>query len=150
MPANAGPVRVLVLAPTRELALQIHESFIQLGKQTGLRSAAVFGGVGFGPQVKALRSAAIAVACPGRLLDLMQRGEADLRHVETLILDEADRMLDMGFLPDIKKIVDAMPPRTSESAFFPPPCPPRSASFPKDCCRTRWKCRWPTRPPQPR
>ncbi len=115
--ARRGPVRVLVLAPTRELALQIHESFVQLGKQTGLRSAAVFGGVGLGPQIKALRNAAIAVACPGRLLDLMQRGVADLRHVDTLILDEADRMLDMGFLPDIKKIVSAIPAERQNLLF---------------------------------
>ncbi len=112
-----GPVRVLVLAPTRELALQIHESFIELGKQTGLRSAAVFGGVGLGPQIKALRTASIAVACPGRLLDLMQRGQADLRQVDTLILDEADRMLDMGFLPDIKKIVSAIPEQRQNLLF---------------------------------
>ena len=103
--AKTGPARVLVLAPTRELALQIHETFFSLGKETGIRSAAVFGGVGVMPQVKALRRATVVVACPGRLLDLIQRGDAQLGDVDVLVLDEADRMLDMGFMPDIRRIV---------------------------------------------
>lgn len=106
--AKRGPARVLVLAPTRELALQIHESFVDLGSETGIRSAAVFGGVGQAPQVKNLRQATIIVACPGRLLDLMNQGLADLSHVDTLVLDEADRMLDMGFAPDIRRIVSQL------------------------------------------
>jgi len=106
---KAGPVRTLVLAPTRELAVQIHQDFIKLGKQTGYRSTTVIGGVGQYPQIKALRRSTFCVACPGRLLDLLNQGEADLSQVDTLVLDEADRMLDMGFLPDIKKILARLP-----------------------------------------
>ncbi|SDB45448.1 Superfamily II DNA and RNA helicase [Desulfonatronum thiosulfatophilum] len=112
-----GPLRVLVLAPTRELALQIHENFVELGGETGLRSAAVFGGVGQTPQVKNLRQATIMVACPGRLLDLMNQGLADLSQVDTLVLDEADRMLDMGFAPDIRRIVSRLP-RQRQTMLF--------------------------------
>ncbi len=104
-----GPIRTLVIAPTRELALQIHQDFVALGRQTGHRSAAVFGGVGQNPQVRALQRASICVACPGRLLDLMNQGLADLDHVDALVLDEADTMLDMGFLPDIKRIMAQLP-----------------------------------------
>jgi ATP-dependent RNA helicase RhlE len=102
------PARVLVLAPTRELALQIHENFVELGRETGIRSVAVFGGVSQVPQVKNLRQAPIIVACPGRLLDLINQGLADLSQVDTLVLDEADRMLDMGFAPDIRRIVSRL------------------------------------------
>ncbi|THB67566.1 MAG: DEAD/DEAH box helicase, partial [Desulfovibrio sp.] len=118
--ANAprrGPARVLVLAPTRELALQIHQTFIDLGRNTGFRSAAVFGGVGYGPQVKALSQASIIVACPGRLLDLIDRKQVNLSRVEALVADEADRMFDMGFLPDIKKIVAQLPDQR-QNLFF--------------------------------
>lgn len=119
-----GPNRVLVLAPTRELALQIHETFVELGKQTGIRSAAVFGGVGVTPQVNALRKATIVVACPGRLIDLMNQGKANMNQVDTLVLDEADRMLDMGFMPDIKRILAKLP-RTRQNLLF-------SATMPND------------------
>jgi superfamily II DNA/RNA helicase len=112
-----GPLKTLVLAPTRELALQTHESFVSMGRETGLRSASVFGGVGFGPQIKALKQASICVACPGRLLDLVQRGQADLRQVETVVLDEADRMLDMGFAPDIKRIMAMLKNRRQTMLF---------------------------------
>ncbi|MEF2145619.1 MAG: DEAD/DEAH box helicase [Desulfovibrionaceae bacterium] len=112
-----GPVRVLVLAPTRELALQIHESFVSLGKQTGYRSSVVIGGVGPTPQIKALNKATICVACPGRLLDLMNRGEADLSQADTLVLDEADRMFDMGFLPDLRRIMAKLP-RQRQNLLF--------------------------------
>ncbi len=112
-----GPVRVLVLAPTRELALQIQETFVALGKQTGYRSAAVFGGVGIVPQIRALRGSSIAVACPGRLLDLMNRGECDLSAVDTLVLDEADRMFDMGFLPDLRRILSRLPAQRQNLLF---------------------------------
>jgi superfamily II DNA/RNA helicase len=122
--SGRGPLKTLILAPTRELALQIHQSFIALGRETGLRSAAVFGGVGFGPQIKALRQACICVACPGRLLDLVKRGQADLRQVETVVLDEADRMLDMGFAPDIKKIMSLLEQRKQTLLF--------SATMPRD------------------
>jgi superfamily II DNA/RNA helicase len=104
-----GLTRALVIVPTRELADQIHQAFGLLGGRTGLRSATVYGGVGFQPQVTALRNADIAVACPGRLLDHIGRRTVDLSHLEVLVLDEADQMFDMGFLPDIRKILTHLP-----------------------------------------
>ena len=105
-----GRIRALVVAPTRELAEQINEEARKLGISAGLRSTAVYGGVGLQPQVQALRGRAeIVVACPGRLLDHMERGNADLTNVEVLVLDEADHMFDMGFLPQIRRIVKAVP-----------------------------------------
>ncbi|EGJ51916.1 DEAD/DEAH box helicase [Desulfocurvibacter africanus] len=112
-----GPIRVLVLAPTRELAVQIHQSFFGLGKQTGIRSAVVIGGVGAMPQIKALRQATVAVACPGRLVDLMNQGAVDLSKVSALVLDEADRMLDMGFLPDVRKVMAKLPRQRQNMLF---------------------------------
>lgn len=103
-------IRALVLAPTRELAGQIGESFGDYGRHTGLRCAVVYGGVGQHPQVRALRAGIdILIATPGRLLDLMQQGHVDLGCVEVLILDEADRMLDMGFIHDLRRIVAKAP-----------------------------------------
>ncbi len=103
-------VRALIVAPTRELAHQIHDAFCALGAETGLRSVAVYGGVGMGPQIQRLRGGAeIVVACPGRLLDHLQQGTADLSNVEVVVLDEADRMFDMGFLPDIRRILKRLP-----------------------------------------
>jgi ATP-dependent RNA helicase RhlE len=103
-------VRVLVIAPTRELAEQIHEALIQLGRKTKLKSVTVYGGVKQTPQVKKLNDGAeIVVACPGRLIDLMDQGVIDLSHLEVLVLDEADRMFDMGFMPDIRKILKRIP-----------------------------------------
>ncbi|MGF1504423.1 MAG: DEAD/DEAH box helicase [Chloroflexi bacterium] len=103
-------VRALIVAPTRELALQIATSFEVYGRYTGLRVAAIYGGVSQRPQVSALRKGVdILVATPGRLIDLMNQGHIKLDRVETLILDEADRMLDMGFLPDIRRIIKAVP-----------------------------------------
>src|SRR5512142_2965615 len=100
------PIRALVLTPTRELASQIAESFREYGAHTGLRHAVVFGGVGQYPQAQALKQGIdILVATPGRLLDLMSQGLVPLRTVETLVLDEADRMLDMGFIHDIRRIM---------------------------------------------
>lgn len=122
--SGQGPVRTLVLAPTRELALQIHENFMALGVKAGIRSAAVFGGVGANPQVQAVRRSAIVVACPGRLLDLLNQGLVKLDKVDTLVLDEADRMLDMGFLPDIKRIMSRLP-RKRQNLLF-------SATMPND------------------
>src|SRR5262245_33812206 len=111
-------IRVLVLVPTRELASQIAESFRAYGRYTGLRHAAIYGGVGQHPQVKAVqRGVDILVATPGRLLDLMNQGFIDLRSVETLVLDEADRMLDMGFIHDLKRIV-ARAPRERQTLLF--------------------------------
>jgi ATP-dependent RNA helicase RhlE len=103
-------IRTLVLAPTRELAIQIHASFATYGRHTPIRQTVVFGGVNQSRQVGDLnRGMDIVVATPGRLLDLIQQGYVDLAHVETLILDEADRMLDMGFLPDLKRIIARVP-----------------------------------------
>jgi ATP-dependent RNA helicase RhlE len=119
-----GTARALIVTPTRELAEQIHEVIRILAAGTGLRSATIYGGVSPAPQVKALRDGTeILVACPGRLLDLMNQRVARLEHIEVLVLDEADRMFDMGFLPDIRKIVKAVPAQRQTmlfSATFPP------------------------------
>ncbi|MFA4943523.1 MAG: DEAD/DEAH box helicase [Lentisphaeria bacterium] len=105
-----GHVRALVLAPTRELANQIHDAFTTLGRACGLRSAVVYGGVSAVPQVRQLRAGAeIVVACPGRLLDHLGQGTARLDRVETLVLDEADQMFDMGFLPALRQIIRRLP-----------------------------------------
>ncbi len=109
-PGRRGRMRALIVTPTRELAEQVHAAVRQLAQYTKLRSATVYGGVGMGPQQQALsRGSEIIVACPGRLLDHMGRGNADLGSVEVLVLDEADRMLDMGFLPSVRQIVDKTP-----------------------------------------
>jgi len=109
----SGPrrrVRALIVAPTRELAEQIHEAIGQLGRKTKVKSVTVYGGVKQNPQVKKLRDGAeIVVACPGRLLDLMDQGVIDLSHLEVLVLDEADRMFDMGFMPDVRRILSRIP-----------------------------------------
>ncbi len=113
-----GKVRALVIAPTRELAEQIHQSFIELGGQTRLRSVTVYGGVGVNPQVEKLRRGAeIVVACPGRLLDLIGQGAVDLSHLEVLVLDEADQMFDMGFFPDIRRILGHLPKKRQTLLF---------------------------------
>ncbi len=118
---NSGddrPLRALVLSPTRELAAQIEESFRRYGRFTGLRSALVFGGVRQGPQVNAIRRGVDAlIATPGRLLDLMGQGFIDLSKIELLIFDEADQMLDMGFVPDLTKIV-AQVPKDRQTLMF--------------------------------
>ena len=102
--------RALILAPTRELALQIDEVFRPLGQATGLRSRTVFGGVGQHPQVQALRQGVdVLVACPGRLEDLIQQGACDLSAVEITILDEADHMADLGFLPAVRRLLEQTP-----------------------------------------
>jgi ATP-dependent RNA helicase RhlE len=103
-------VRALVLTPTRELAAQVGDSVRTYGKYLPLRSAQVFGGVGIGPQIKVLRNGVdVLVATPGRLLDHVERGTVDLSRVEILVLDEADRMLDMGFLPAIERVLREVP-----------------------------------------
>jgi ATP-dependent RNA helicase RhlE len=103
-------MRVLIISPTRELAEQTHTTFGTLGRHTGIRSAAVYGGVSMQRQKDALHAGVeIVVACPGRLLDLMGQGAVRLNSVETVVLDEADQMLDMGFLPDIRRILAALP-----------------------------------------
>jgi ATP-dependent RNA helicase RhlE len=112
------PIRAVVLAPTRELAAQIFESFNTYGLNSGLRFAAIYGGVSQNPQVRALdRGVDILVATPGRLLDLMNQGFIDLSNVAILVLDEADQMLDMGFLPDLKRIVSSVPQREQTLMF---------------------------------
>lgn len=104
-----GTTRALIVAPTRELAEQIHEAIAALGKKTGLQSVAIYGGVAIGPQIKSVKSADIIVACPGRLLDHMARKTVDLSALEMLVLDEADHMFDMGFLPDVRRILNQIP-----------------------------------------
>ncbi len=111
-------IRTLVLAPTRELALQIGQSFQTYGRYTTVRQVAIYGGVGQSPQVHALNKGVdVLIATPGRLLDLMQQGHVDLSHVEVLILDEADRMLDMGFIHDLRRIVEKVPRRRQTLLF---------------------------------
>ncbi len=120
-----GGVRALVVAPTRELAEQIRQDFTRLGACTGLRSVSVYGGVGITPQVTSLRRADIVVACPGRLLDHLNRGTVDLSRVEVLVLDEADQMFDMGFLPDIRRILKHLPQRGRQTLLFSATMPPQ-------------------------
>jgi ATP-dependent RNA helicase RhlE len=115
-----GPrvIRALILTPTRELALQVEESVRTYGAQNPVRSTTIYGGVGFDPQVRALRSGPeIVVATPGRLLDHLGQRTIDLSRVEILVLDEADRMLDMGFIRDIRKILAVLPPRRQNLLF---------------------------------
>ncbi|WP_331835902.1 DEAD/DEAH box helicase [Erysipelothrix piscisicarius] len=109
-------IRTLVLTPTRELAIQIQENFEMYGKYMDLRSTVIFGGVAQRYQVKALRNGVdILIATPGRLEDLMSQGYIDLSHIEIFILDEADRMLDMGFINDVKRIIKKLPKETNTS-----------------------------------
>jgi len=111
-------VRALIVAPTRELAEQIHETIRALGQQTTLRSMTLYGGVSLSPQIYKLRRGTdIVVACPGRLLDHLRQGTIDLSGLEVLVLDEADRMFDMGFLPDIRRIVQYVPARRQTLLF---------------------------------
>ena len=121
---NKRPIRSMVLTPTRELAAQIADSFNTYGRHSGLRHAVIFGGVNQRPQCDALRKGVdILVATPGRLLDLMNQGYVDLRSVEIFVLDEADRMLDMGFLPDVRRVIKQLPARRQTllfSATMPP------------------------------
>jgi ATP-dependent RNA helicase RhlE len=112
------PVRALILVPTRELAMQVDESVRTYGRTVPLRSTVVYGGIPMDPQIKALRGGIeILVATPGRLLDLVGQRVANLGQVEILVLDEADRMLDMGFLPDIRRIIELLPPRRQNLMF---------------------------------
>ena len=112
-----GP-RALILAPTRELAMQIHSDFEKLAKFTRLKAITVFGGVSERPQVRGLRDQPdIVIACPGRLLDLLQQGKAMLAQIKILVLDEADQMFDMGFLPDIQSILARLPDRRQNLLF---------------------------------
>ena len=111
-------IRALILTPTRELAAQVQQSVLTYGKYTGLKSAVIFGGVGANPQINTIKNGLdILVATPGRLIDLMGQGHISLKEIEILVLDEADRMLDMGFLPDIKRILTALP-KTRQNLLF--------------------------------
>jgi ATP-dependent RNA helicase RhlE len=124
MDGPRGTVRALIVAPTRELAEQIHESFVMLGKQTGLKSVTIYGGVNANPQIQSLKNGVeIVVACPGRLLDHIGQGTINLANLEVLVLDEADQMFDMGFLPDIRRILGHIPAKRQTllfSATMPP------------------------------
>ena len=123
--AAPGSARALILTPTRELAVQIADSIRTYGRYLKLRSALVFGGVGQGPQVQAMaRGVDVLIATPGRLLDLMNQRRINLKSVEILVLDEADRMLDLGFIVPIRKIVATMPAQRQTALF--------SATMPKD------------------
>lgn len=122
---EAKQPRVLVLSPTRELAIQIYDSFKTYGKHLRMKSTVIFGGVGQNPQVKELAGGVdVLIATPGRLLDLINQKHLQLSRLEVFVLDEADRMLDMGFLPDIKKVVQLLP-KHRQNLFF-------SATMPKD------------------
>lgn len=117
-------IRALVVTPTRELAIQIDESFRAYGRHTGLKSTVIFGGVTQNPQVEVLRNGVdVLIATPGRLLDLMNQGHLSLRDVEFFVLDEADRMLDMGFVHDVRKLL-AVLPQKRQSLFFSATMPP--------------------------
>lgn len=121
---SRGRLRTLVIAPTRELAEQIHEAIRQLGRETGLRSTTLYGGVNIMKQFQALRRGVdIAIACPGRLLDHINRRNIDLSHLQVLVLDEADQMFDFGFFPTIRKILQYLP-KQRQSLLF-------SATMPK-------------------
>lgn len=125
MSGSRGHVRALIVAPTRELAEQIHAAIGSLGQKTGLRSITVYGGVGINPQIARLKQGAeIVVACPGRLLDHIKQKTIDLSRLEVLVLDEADQMFDMGFLPDIKRLLKSLPSKRQTLLF--------SATMPKE------------------
>ena len=117
-------IRALILTPTRELAIQIQDSFVSYGRNLPLRSAVIFGGVGQQPQVDAIRKGLdILVATPGRLLDLHGQGLIDLSHIEIFVLDEADRMLDMGFIHDVRRVLKLLPEK-KQTLFFSATMPP--------------------------
>lgn len=117
-PKGKNHIRVLILTPTRELAAQVGESVQTYGKYLPFKSTIIFGGVGIQPQIKALRSGIdILIATPGRLLDHVSQGTIDLTHVEILVLDEADRMLDMGFIRDIRKVIAILPAKRQNLLF---------------------------------
>ena len=127
--------RALILAPTRELALQIHEELVRFGRHTRLKHACIFGGVGQNPQVRALaRGVDVVVATPGRLLDLAAQHHLDLSGVSILVLDEADRLLDMGFVRDVRRII-AQTPKTRQSLLFSATMPEEVASLAREILR---------------
>jgi len=128
MQGERGKIRALIVAPTRELAEQINEAITVLAKQTRLRSMTIYGGVNVNPQISKLKQGVeIVVACPGRLLDHIGQGNVNLSNLEVLVLDEADQMFDMGFLPDIRKILKSLPAKRQTLLF--------SATMPDDIRR---------------
>ena len=130
-----GRIYALVLTPTRELALQAEEFLRKLGRHTHRRGVAVYGGVGIEPQIAAVRGRVeIIVATPGRLLDLMERGHLDWRDLKILVLDEGDRMLDMGFLPDVRRILRALP-RERQTMLFSATMPPAIVDLAREFLR---------------
>lgn len=125
LPGPRGLVRGLIIAPTRELAEQIHKTIVTFGKNTGLKSVTIYGGVSLKGQVDALkRGVDIIVACPGRLVDHIKQGNVQFSHLEVLVLDEADHMFDMGFLPHLKQIIQRLPQKRQTLLF--------SATMPED------------------
>ncbi len=113
-----NPIRVLILTPTRELAAQVGESVKTYGKYLPFKSTVIFGGVGIHPQIQALKNGVdILIATPGRLLDHLSQGTLDLKHIDIFVLDEADRMLDMGFIKDIRKVIAVLPPKRQNLLF---------------------------------
>ena len=128
-----GKTRCLILEPTRELALQVEAAFKDFAAFTDIRTVVIFGGVGYGAQREALQKGAdVIVATPGRLLDFMQQGEVDFGSLEVLVLDEVDRMLDMGFLPDVRRIIEKCP-KDRQTLFF-------SATIPEEIDRLSSWC----------
>jgi ATP-dependent RNA helicase RhlE len=135
LPGRRGATRALVLAPTRELAAQIVAHFNDLARHTPLRAAAIYGGVGMEPQERALRRGVdVIVACPGRLLDHLRHPYARLGQLEVLVLDEADRMLDMGFLPDIRRVLKHLPP-VAQTLLFSATLPPAIVALARELQR---------------
>lgn len=118
MKGRRGTLRALILAPTRELAEQTHTVFKKLGAKTGLRMLSIYGGVSAKNQINRLRAGVdIAIACPGRLLDLKNQGAIDFKDIDILVLDEADQMVDMGFLPDVRRIIKSLPKKHQTLLF---------------------------------
>jgi ATP-dependent RNA helicase RhlE len=133
----SGPrnkIRALILAPTRELAEQINRDAVTLGKKTGLKSVSVYGGVGIQKQAVQLKRSQIVVACPGRLLDHIGRGNVDFSGLDILVLDEADMMCDMGFFPDIRKVIKALP-QDRQNLLFAATMPPEIRRLSKEILR---------------
>ena len=123
-------IKALILTPTRELAIQIDESFAAYGKYTGLTHTVIFGGVSQLHQTNHLKSGVdILIATPGRLLDLMSQGFIDLQHLKIFVLDEADRMLDMGFIHDVKRVIIKLPAKR-QTFFSRQPCHPKFKRWP--------------------
>jgi len=122
-----GCIRALIIAPTRELAEQTHQAIETLGRRTRIKSVTVYGGVGINPQIQKLKHADIVVSCPGRLLDHIGRPSIDLSRLEVLVIDEADQMFDMGFFPDIRRILKHLPQKRQTLLF--------SATMPREIRR---------------